>query len=164
MNVAFRKAVLDDTSSLVDILTDAVKYKLKHDDISWGEEPYSEREVRGLIKTGETYAVLSEDLVIGTFGLHWKDERIWGVRPDDAGYIHRLAIRDNLHGHDIGQQIINWAVSEVARQGRNFLRLDTDSRNSGLCKYYEKQGFINVGKVLIPSSKDYFATLYERQI
>lgn len=164
MNISVRKADLQDTLALIDILTDAVSYKLKHDDHSWGSEPYSEREVRGLIKNGDTYAVYDGKELIATFGLHWEDERIWGQQPPDSGYLHRLAVREDKHGQKIGSIIIDWAAAEVAKNNRHYLRLDCDERNSKLCGYYEKLGFQKVGHKLIPSAKDYYANLYERPV
>jgi ribosomal protein S18 acetylase RimI-like enzyme len=164
MNISIRKAVLEDTNSLISILSAAVQHKLNHQDMSWGTGVFSEREVRGLIKTDATYTVLSDGEVIGTFGLHWQDERVWGDQPPNAGYVHRLAVRDDLHGQDLGLRIIDWAVAEVARNGRQYLRLDCDSSNTKLRDYYEKQGFKEIGKKHIPPHKNYFATLYERQV
>jgi len=98
MEISVRKAVLADTEPIANILTTAVQFKLGHNDMSWGEGAYSEREVRGLIKTNATYVVEANGGIIGTFGLHWDDERIWGDQPANAGYIHRLAIRKDMHG------------------------------------------------------------------
>jgi ribosomal protein S18 acetylase RimI-like enzyme len=164
MNLKIRKSELNDTLKLADLLTDAVKYKLDHKDSSWGSEAFSEREVRGLIKTGETYSVFSGDDLVATFGLHWEDERIWGQQPPNAGYIHRLAVRQDLHGQGLGKTIIDWVLAEVARHNRQYLRMDCDSANKKLCEYYEGLGFKEAGKKLIEPYKDYYATLYELEL
>jgi ribosomal protein S18 acetylase RimI-like enzyme len=164
MNLSIRKADLEDTPGIQEILTAAVQFKLDHGDNSWGSEPYSEREVRGLIKTGGTYVAFAGDEMVATFGLHWNDERIWGSQAADAGYIHRLATKDGWHGKGIGKEIISWASAEVAGNNRHYLRLDCDSKNVSLCGYYEKLGFKETGKKLIKPYKDYYATLYERPI
>ena len=164
MEISVRKADLSDALPIVKILTDAVQYKTAHDDMSLGSEPFSEREVRGLIKTASTYVVFINDELVATFGLGWEDERIWGTQANSAGYVHRLAVKKNQHGHNIGGQIIEWIGTEVARHGHSYLRLDCDARNPKLCSYYEKHGFKKVGEKLIPSFKDYFANLYEKPL
>jgi len=164
MNISVRKADLADTLAIVDILTAAVQYKLNHNDMSWGSEPFSEREVRGLIKTASIFMAYRGKDLVATFGLDWEDERIWGVQPPVAGYIHRLATKNTVHGLGIGKAVIDWATAEVAKNGRQYLRLDSDARNTKLCAYYEGQGFKLVSKKLIPSHKDYYANLYERNV
>jgi len=164
MKLEIRKADLEDTLALMEILTAAVAYKQQHHDDSWGSEPFSEREVRGLIKAGSMYVALADDEVAATFALSEDDERIWGPQPPVALHIHRLAVKGSYHGHDVGSKLLEWALGEVKRQGRQFLRLDCDARNKELCTYYEKHGFKQVGEKLLPSERDYYANLYERPV
>ena len=163
MNISVKKATLADTNFLKDILTAAVKYKLDQKDTSWGTEAYSEREVRGLIKTNDTYVVRVNNDIVGTFGLGGEDERIWGKQVSNAGYMHQLAIRDDLHGQKLGQQIIQWMIGEVGRRGCQYLRLDCSSSNTRLCAYYERLGFKQVKQRLI-APYNYTAALYERKV
>jgi len=164
MKETFRRAELEDVLDLVKILSAAVDYKQAHDDQSWGSEAYSEREVRGLLKSNETYVLLDGGEIVATFGLTWDDPEIWGEQPPNAGYLHRMAVKSSSHGQGIGQSIIGWVEAEVARRGKQFLRLDCDARNEKLCRYYESQGFRKAGQKLIPSLEDYYANLYEKEV
>ena len=162
MNLQIRKATLDDTFIVGNILTDAVNYKLSLDDSSWGSEPFSERETRGLIKTGETYVVLADNKIIATFGLHDEDREIWGNSDDKAWYIHRLAVAKDLHGKGVGEQIIKWIKQQAQQQNIVYLRLDCAAENSKLCNYYEKLGFKLVGNKKYPTkSTANIANLYQ---
>jgi hypothetical protein len=83
--------------------------------------------------------------VVGTLVLDWSDP-LW---PDDAtaGYLHRLAVRRQAAG--LGSDLLMWAVQEVVRRDRLFLRLDCVASNRRLRGYYEAAGFEHRGDVLV---------------
>jgi len=70
-----------------------------------------------------------------------------------------LAVESSVHGQGIGAMVIEWALHQTFLQGRQFLRLDCSARNAGLCRYYERQGFIQVGQRVLQSG--YIAALYQ---
>lgn len=104
----------------------------------------------------------SDDKAVGTVALGWEDESSWGSQDPDAGYIHRLAIKDGYQGQGIGEQMIDWANNQLKQNNRQFLRLDCAINNKALCTYYEKQGFVRVAEK--EYSPTYTAALYERPI
>lgn len=157
------KAIIADAPLVADILTDAVRRKLTYDDHSWGAGVYTEEEVLRLMAKSPTYLAYVDGEAVGTVALQWEDEPVWGVQPPIAGYIHRLAIKDGVEAKGLGAQMIDWAGNQVARRHRKFLRLDCDIRNLGLCAYYEKQGFVQVGSKQMTRS-GHTAALYERQV
>jgi ribosomal protein S18 acetylase RimI-like enzyme len=163
-NLSFTSAEATDAPLLADILTDAGKHKLEHNDLSWGTEGYSLDEATELINTSPTYFIRKDGEVVATVALQWDDESSWGVQPPVAAYIHRLAVKDGFHGQGLGEQIIDWANEQAVQNGRQFLRLDCDARNTSLCAYYENQGFVKVGTKQIPEYNDYIAALYERPV
>ena len=117
------------------------------------------RRTAAAIERGEVYLVFQAGLVVGTFGLTWADA-YW---PDDgqAGYVHRLAIRDKVRGQGMGQALLNWAAEQVWQRHRSLLRLDVAMGNGRLRRYYEEQGFIFCGTV---GDHDYEAALYEKNV
>lgn len=82
------------------------------------------------------------------------------MRPDDAGYVHALAVRRELAGRGFGERLLEWAEERVAAAGREFLRLDCRSDNPVLQAYYERLGFERQGEARID---DFVATLYQRR-
>ncbi|MGH2598180.1 MAG: GNAT family N-acetyltransferase, partial [Dehalococcoidia bacterium] len=71
----------------------------------------------------------------------WADPFYWGERPDDAGYVHKLAVREDAAGGGVGQEILRWAEERVRHAGRDFVRLDCDADNPRLNAYYRDAGF-----------------------
>lgn len=166
MDLTINQATASDIPFIMDTLTEAIQYKLEHDDTAWGSRAFSHEEISGMVASGLTYIVYLKGKPAGTFRLQWEDKRFWGGRAPDAGYIHLLAVTPDMHGLGIGEQIIDWALGQVAQDNRQFLRLDCRPDNKGLCDYYEKLGFIR--KAMRQTKNDvgtpYIAALYERKV
>lgn len=163
----FSPAQESDIPAITGVLTDAIQYKVAQGDTSWGDEGWFHHEIQERIDDGSTfYLVKQGDEVIGTVSLSWQDERNWGDRDGEAGYIHQLAVKHGHHGKDIGGKIMDWLATEAEKAGKQFLRLDCDVNNERLCKYYEKHGFVQVGTSKRPDNEmgTYEAALYERKL
>jgi GNAT superfamily N-acetyltransferase len=113
------------------------------------------------IERGETYVAIRNDEVVGTITLQWSDRHYWGEMPDDAGYVHGLAIRRAVAGHGVGRDLLRWAERQIANAGKRFMRLDCVADNHTLCEYYKQAG-------LAPHSTKHFthssAQLFEKQV
>lgn len=162
--LSFASAGEEDIPVVAGILTDAIKQKLNHGDLAWGENGWSNEEVHDAMTESTMYLIKRGSEIVGTVSLQWDDERSWGEQPPVAGYMHRLAIKDGYYGQGLGGQAIDWATSQVAKEGRQFLRLDCEASNTELCAYYEKQGFKQVGTRPIPEYEGYVAALYEKPV
>jgi GNAT superfamily N-acetyltransferase len=73
-----------------------------------------------------------------------------GDFPDDALYIHRMIVRRELAGADVGTAVIDWASERAASAGKRWLRLDAWRTNPRLQRYYANQGFQLVRTVELP--------------
>lgn len=129
--------------------------------MSWGEGEYTDDEVKDMIDSGNAYVATLGKELIGVFLLQWEDDNIWDNPEPNAGYIHRLVIKEGFHGKNLGAQLINWAANEALKNGKHFLRLDCTTANKKLCAYYENQGFKLVATKDILDYK-YTAALYQR--
>ena len=116
-----------------------------------------QRRMAAAIERREVYTVGIADKRLGIVRLTWSDP-YW---PDDgqAGYVHTMAIRDNMHGKGIDKAILGWTMSENRQQGKQRLRLDCLTGNGRLPRYYEDRGFIYKGEV---TDRENVAVLYER--
>ncbi len=97
------------------------------------------------VERGELYLAKINGQAAGTFILQWADDFFWGKRPDDAGYIHKVAVRREFAGKNVGGYILGWAERKVAQQGRQYLRLDCQPHNPAINSYYQKAGFVFQG-------------------
>jgi signal transduction histidine kinase/GNAT superfamily N-acetyltransferase len=163
------KAALPDQLPLVmDILAEAAAWLAAKGINQWPSPPNEAwwRRMEQQLSNGEVYLAYLSGEAVGTLRLLWTDS-YW---PDDetAGYVHSLAIRNRVHGLKIGAALLNWAMEESRRQGKQLVRLDCGVSNgepeaaSGrLRRYYEELGFVYCGEV---QDYDYTAVLYEKKL
>lgn len=140
-----RRAGVDSLTDVLSILNDAASWLGSREIDQWPGQ-FDEDQVRATIEQGHTWLALLDGEAVGTLAVTWSDA-LWGWRSDDAGYVHRLAVRRSSSG--LGLRLLDWA-SEAARQrGRDFLRLDCVETNSRLRRYYEAAGFEHCGEVSV---------------
>jgi len=110
----------------------------------WGPNETSYEELVRVAQDGE--------LVIGRIGsvlatcmyLHDEDRLFWPqVAPDEAFYIHRLAVARRFAGRGFAHAMLRWAEDEVRARGRLYLRLDCEPR-AKLLALYAQAGFIPI--------------------
>jgi GNAT superfamily N-acetyltransferase len=79
---------------------------------------------------------------VGTARIQLADEELWpGAAPDEAIYLHRIAVRRAAAGTGVPEALLGFA-DEVARMhGASHLRLDCDASRTKLCELYSSLGF-----------------------
>ena len=116
---------------------------------------------RGAHRRGEMYLAEIAGRAVGTFALQWSDEVTWGKVPENAGYVHGLAIRQNFAGRGLGRELLRRAESSAAMSGKRYLRLDCVAENRALNEYYQRAGFGYRGRALV---KGLEVSLYEKEV
>ena len=53
---------------------------------------------------------------MGIFRLTWSDP--YGKDDGEAGYVHTMAIRSEMHGQNLGEAILKMVGSEVRQEGK----------------------------------------------
>lgn len=66
MNFELTRASNNEAPYLAVILTQAGEFKLRHDDLSWGDQPFTREEVEKYIEQGQVYIAYLEGKPIGT--------------------------------------------------------------------------------------------------
>jgi len=98
---------------------------------------------------------------IGMVRILEQDLMYWGEQSQKAKYIHSLVVKEKYNGNGIGALILYKIANDAKEKHCKYLRLDADSKNPRLCKYYEKQGFKKVGIKKLPLS---VYTLYQKKL
>ncbi len=111
------------------------------------------------LEAGHTWLAHRDQEVVATITLQWDDELVWGSRPPDAGYVHRLAVRRGAAG--AGVDLLRWAGLRTLLARRKFLRLDCWSENARLRSYYEANGFEYRGDTV---EWDWTVSRYEKRL
>jgi GNAT superfamily N-acetyltransferase len=159
--VNVRPADDDDADTVAALLDEATGWV---NDLGFNQWPlpFPRRQVEAAIGRGEVYLVEAEDgEPVATVTILDDDPMYWPGKPNDALYVHKLAVRRDQAGRGIGAAIIEWANAEAAEAGRDFLRLDCQGDNPGIRDYYEGLGFEHRGDLEMNGQP---MSLYERAV
>jgi ribosomal protein S18 acetylase RimI-like enzyme len=125
---------------VLDLLGEAAEWTASIGFPNW-QAPFPRDLVTRAISKGTLQVVEHEGAIVATVTLQWRDVMFWDEREDDAGYVHRLAVRRDRAGEGFGARVIDWAAQQVRERDRAWLRLDASADNLPLCAYYERLGF-----------------------
>jgi GNAT superfamily N-acetyltransferase len=156
-----REAGLVHLDAVLSVLEDAALWMGRKEIEGWTPASFSRRRIEDLIERGEIYVALLAARVVGTFALQWSDEETWGTVPDDAGYVHGLAVRRELAGMGVGRELLGWTENRVHMSGRKYLRLDCVAANKALNEYYLRAGFGYRGRALVRGLE---VSLFEKRV
>jgi hypothetical protein len=139
----YRVAAEEDLADVLAVLDDAAGWLWRRRVHQWPERFLPEW-VMPALRRGETTLALGNGVPVATFTLSWEDTA-WPDAPDDAGYVHRLAVCRSAAG--IGPILMEHIRGRVIERERSFVRLDCVASNATLCSYYERTGFRHCGDV-----------------
>lgn len=155
------QAGASDLGTVLSILEEAARWTSHRGIEGWQPGSFSRRRIADRIERGEMYLAATSGQTFGTFALQWSDAEVWGDAPEDAGYVHGLAIKRQFGGRGLGREILRWAEKRAALLGKSYLRLDCRADNRGLNEYYERAGFRCRGRVRVWGFE---VNLYEKRV
>jgi hypothetical protein len=95
---AVRRAAPEEVDEIVAVLTEAALW-LRARGIEQWSDPFPRERVERLVRRGDFYLASLNGHTVGTLALLWSDPAFLGEQPDDAGYVHALAVRREHAGH-----------------------------------------------------------------
>jgi GNAT superfamily N-acetyltransferase len=125
--------------------------------------PFPREEVAAAIDRNEVYVAEVDGVPVATVTILLDDPVYWGVRPPDALYVHKLAVRRDHAGRGIGAALVEWAAARAGDSGRSFVRLDCLRNDPGIRAYYERLGFEHCGD-FDDEARGLLLSLYERPV
>ena len=156
-----REARIADLDAVVSMLEEAARWMVRRGVEGWTQDGFSRERIAVLIESGEMYLAVLDGWPAGTFALQWSDRETWGDVPDDAGYVHGLAIRREFAGTGLGREMLRRAELMVSLSEREYLRLDCVAENEPLNEYYRQAGFAYRGSAVVRGLE---VALYEKRI
>ena len=97
------------------------------------------------LRNNEFYSIHLNGEQVGMVRILDADLLYWGEQKETAKYIHSLVVKEQFNGQGIGKATLEKVADMAKSEGRKYVRLDCDSKNSNLCTYYERLGFTQVG-------------------
>lgn len=165
-DIAFRQIRVKDLPLVLSLLREAAEkiHRMQIDHWQYWKNPPQEKVlwIEEGIKNGEFFFVDDHaNNNIGMVRMLNEDLLYWGKQKDKAIYVHSLIVKEAYNGKGIGQRILEEIAHKAKNKDCQYLRLDSDSKNPKLCKYYENLGFMKVEVVDLPLSR---YNLYERKV
>ncbi|MFJ2868808.1 GNAT family N-acetyltransferase [Kitasatospora sp. NPDC087314] len=146
------------------LLIEASEWLASRGSDQWQFPPRRDRLISAM-ERGECFLAYRDGEPIATLTVDEQaDPEFWepGDRPDEALYVHRMAVARKAAGRDVGAVLLGWAVDRAAAAGKRFLRLDAWKTNPDLHRYYLSQGFSLVRVVDLPHRSS--GALFERAV
>ncbi|MFJ3817775.1 GNAT family N-acetyltransferase [Streptomyces sp. NPDC090056] len=115
----------------------------------WQYAPREARIAAG-IAAGECYLVEDGDVAVATITLdRFADSDFWTEEEaaQPALYVHRMVVRRDVSGGELGSAMLDWASEQAKAAGLKWLRLDAWRDNNALQEYYLGRGFEHVRTV-----------------
>lgn len=163
----FRPARDADAPALVRLRDDAARWMQANGIVQWKPGELGEDHFRRRMAEGEVWLAEASGRAVGGWELWWNDPAAWGVRPADAGYVHRLMVDRAAAPPGAGRTMLAEAERRIAEAGRAYCRLDCVSTNPRLRAYYESAGYTVVGEQPLKDGglgSRYAVTLLEKEL
>jgi hypothetical protein len=161
-----RRASVTDFPDILAVLDEQAAWLRERGITQWpsqfsGLGDWRERRLLAHCRDGNTFLLLDNDCVAGTFTLAGPDPDFvhgWpGPDPERvAVYLYRMAIGRKYAGNDLGGRILNWSAGHAAARGYDWIRGDCHRGNTALRRYYEEHGceLVNTVVATIPDGGD----------
>jgi len=104
------------------------------------DKMYSPEAITEQMQNGITYLMYLEDQQILGFAAYQIKEDAYGILKDDIVYLHRLYVKQNLHGKGVGKTLL-YEVEKVAQKNHcPCIQLNVHRKNTAMY-FYKKMGF-----------------------
>ncbi len=164
-----RKATKADIHRIMEIIQDAQKY-LKENNINQWQNNYPNAEIINLdIIKGESYVIVKDDMIVGTFALSFKDNKNYAsiyegewLNHGKHSTIHRVAIDANYKGNGLASEIIKIATKISLDNFVDSIRVDTHKDNVSMQRLLIKNNFKYCGIIYLDDKSQRIA--FEKNI
>jgi GNAT superfamily N-acetyltransferase len=137
-----RQATPQDAEVVADILKEAARWLEQAGMPLWREGELEPARIVADVSAGLFFLAEYSGDPAGAVKFQLDDSVFWpDARPQEAAYIHRLAVRRRYAGTGLSTALLRWAVWRAHTLGRRYLRLDCVASRPRLRAVYERFGF-----------------------
>src|SRR5260370_39399149 len=131
------RATVADATTMLALHEEAARWLVARGIQQWLPGDFAVEPLVAQIGRGEAYLARIGGEPVGTFTLQWADPRLWGEQPDDAGYVHGLAVRRAYAGRGLGRVLLDSAGEMADHHTQNHLRQAFLCLQSAPRSYYQ---------------------------
>ena len=147
---SMRQAKESDTENVMKLLIETAKWFQANGSTQWNEllDGVDSHQTGDAIKQGKVFICKKNAEIDGMVMLlqspsEW-DKALWALDendPNDAVYLHRLAISRKFANQQVGKAILHWCKTLIHFKNKEKLRLDCIADHPFLNQYYVESGF-----------------------
>ena len=129
----------------IDLLIERFYWMKKHNIDMWKIEQLNKDSIIQKYENLICYLGFEHTVIVGGFLLIEHDKRYWPDKiNDNAYYIHKFVVKPEFGGRGYSHKMIEWIKELGRKNGKQFIRLDYETRRKYLKEMYIKHGFIDV--------------------
>lgn len=155
-----RIARQDDVKQIMEIVKETVVDLNKEGNIQWSDEYPKEENFLNDIKEKSLYIYEQDCKVAGFICINTSEDQVYqGLswsKDSTAIVIHRFAVRRDQQKRGVGSKLIEFAEKFAKNKQINYLRVDTNSKNSRMNQLFKKMGFQFIGTITLRNLPDLF--------
>lgn len=166
----FRKATLQDSSAILEIVQEAQK-ALKEANIDQWQNGYpNEESIHSDINAGISYVVEKNNKVVATVAYLFEEDPNYitplsgkWIGNQNYACIHRIAIKTQEKGSEVSSYLMEQLKQLALEKEVDSIRVDTHKDNFRMQRYLKKHGFIKIGVIALQDGalRDAFEYLLE---
>lgn len=155
-----RIARKEDIDQIMAIVHETIEDLNQEGNYQWDDKYPTEARFLEDINNNHLYIVESEDKVAGFICMNQEEDEAYQTlewRLDKpALVIHRFAIKRDKLRQGLGTKLVEFAIRFARNKGLNYVKVDTNSKNSRMNRLFQKLGFNYVGQVRLRHVEDPF--------
>jgi GNAT superfamily N-acetyltransferase len=134
-----------DIDEYVSMLVERCNWLKDHNIDMWKIEQLNKESIIQKYESPMCFLAYEDSVSVGGFLLLEKDNRYWPEKTEDkAYYFHKFVVRPDFGGKGYSKKILNWVKEFGKLNGKNYIRLDYETRRKYLRKMYLNSGFVDV--------------------
>ena len=146
-------ASIGDLSRIQEAYAEGRRIQTERGTLVWPE--FSDALLTAEVRERKLLRVMDNDAMVGTFAIAYEDQAVWGDRERGAHvYLHRIARSPSPASRGLLHRVVDWARSHSRQLQREGIRMDMAAASSQLVAYYERAGFVVVGRHVIGPDPD----------
>lgn len=127
----------------------------------WTESELTKNNLFKNINNSNVFTAYINNNLAGAMFLQWEDEYWPMIPPYKSGFIHKLTVLNEFSHKGVGSKLLSFAEGVCLKMNINYLRLDCESKNTRLVKYYTSRDF----EITYKKKIDIFdLTLFEKRL
>lgn len=107
----------------------------------WTENELKKDKLFKKINKSNVFTAYINNKLAGAMFLQWEDDYWPMIPPYKSGFIHKLTVLKEFSHKGVGSKLLSFAEGICLKKNINYLRLDCESKNTRLIKYYTSRDF-----------------------